>query len=68
MMPARKKEPKTQPQYYTIPEVCIILSLGRTKVHELVRKEQLPLEKFGHASRVPVAKFQEWLLQRSQEV
>jgi len=65
-MPARKKEPRTLPQYYTIPEVCIILGLGRTKVLDLIRKEQLPVEKFGAASRVPMTKFQDWLEQRAQ--
>ena len=65
-MPARKKEPQAQRQYYTIPEVCIILGLGRTKVLDLIRKEQLPVEKFGAASRVPIAKFQDWLEQRAQ--
>ena len=65
-MPARKKEPQTQSQYYTIAEICILLNLGRTKVHELIRKEQLPVEKFGTACRVPVAKFQDWLEQRAQ--
>ena len=65
-MPAKRKEPHTQSQYYTIAEICILLNLGRTKVHELIRKEQLPVEKFGAASRVPMAKFQNWLEQRAQ--
>jgi excisionase family DNA binding protein len=67
-MPARKKEPRTQPEYYTVAEVCIILNLGRTKVFDLIRKEQLPMEKFGSASRVPIVQFQEWLAQRAQAI
>jgi len=67
-MPARKKEPRTKVQYYTLAEICVILNLGRTKVHDLIQREQLPVEKFGSASRVPIAQFEEWLAQRTQAI
>src|SRR2546421_12483814 len=51
-MPARKKEPQAQRQYYTIQEVCTMLNLSRSKVHDLIENEQLPVEKFGAALRV----------------
>lgn len=67
-MGARKREPQTLSQYYTIQEVCIILKLGRTKIFHLIRQEHLPVEKFGQASRIPAEKLQRWLEQRAQEL
>lgn len=54
------------PLYLTIPEVCVTLGLGRTKVYDLINKEGLPTVKFGTARRVPVEKFHRWLAQREQ--
>ncbi len=62
-MPARKREPRTQPRYYTIQEVCVIL--GRGKVIDLIRHERLPVEKFGMALRIPIEGFEQWLAQRA---
>lgn len=66
-MPSRKKEPQTQRQYYTILEVCTMLNLSRSKVHDLIENEHLPVEKFGAALRVPMEPFQRWLAQRRQQ-
>jgi DNA binding domain, excisionase family len=50
----------------TIPEVAKALSLGRTKVYELIWKEDLPVLKFGRAVRVSKEELQRWLEMRSQ--
>ncbi len=67
-MPARKREPRVQPEYYTIAEVTIILSLGQTKVRDLIRHEHLPTATFGRAVRVPRDKFAIWREQREQRI
>jgi excisionase family DNA binding protein len=64
---SRRKTPTTvQPQYLSIPEVAIMLGLGRTKVYDLIKHEGLPVARFGDLKRVPVAKLQRWLEQREQ--
>ncbi|MDQ6662507.1 MAG: helix-turn-helix domain-containing protein [Chloroflexota bacterium] len=65
-MPARKKEPQAQSEYYTIEEVSIILHLGKTKVRDLIRREQLPTVTFGRAIRVPIHKFVIWREERER--
>jgi excisionase family DNA binding protein len=66
MMPARKKEPRTQPEYYTIAEISIILSLGNSKVRDLIKREHLPTVTFGRAIRVPIDEFIAWREQRER--
>ncbi len=63
---ARKKTVAASipPLFLTIPQVAQSLGLGRTKVYELINREGLPVVKFGRASRVPVAGFQQWIAQR----
>jgi len=63
---ARKKTVAASipPLFLTIPQVAQSLGLGRTKVYELINREGLPVVKFGRASRVPVARFQQWIAQR----
>lgn len=59
---ARSKKPGTiQPMYLSISEVATMLSLGRTKVYDLIKHEGLPTVQFGDLKRVPVAKLQRWL-------
>jgi excisionase family DNA binding protein len=53
-----------QPLLLTIPQVAKLLSLGRTKVYELIDREQLPVVRFGRAVRVSPAALQRWLEQR----
>jgi excisionase family DNA binding protein len=65
MMPARKREPRTEAQYYTIAEISIILGLGQTKVRDLIKREHLPTVTFGRAIRVPIDKFATWREQRT---
>ena len=65
-MPARKREPRVQPEYDSLAEVSLILSLGQTKVRDLIRHEHLPTATFGRAVRVPRDKFATWRKQREQ--
>jgi excisionase family DNA binding protein len=59
---ARSKKPSTiQPIYLSIAEVATMLSLGRTKVYDLIKHEGLPTVQFGDVKRVPVTKLQRWL-------
>ena len=50
----------------TIPQVMKILRLGRTKIYQLIDKEDFPVVRFGRAVRVPQASLQEWLKQREE--
>lgn len=50
----------------TVPQVAKALNLGRTKVYELIWKENLPVQKFGRAIRVPKEDLQRWLEERKQ--
>ena len=48
----------------TIPQVAKALNLGRTKVYELIWKENLPIVRFGRAVRVSKEELQNWLAKR----
>ncbi len=65
---SKPKQTLPQPLYLTVPEVMVLLGLGRTKVYELIRKEGLPVHKFGRATRIPVDKFYRWLERRAPQV
>ncbi len=65
-MAARKKERRVQPESYTLAEVSIHLSLGQTKVRDLIRHEHLPTATFGRAVGMPRDKFATWREQREQ--
>ncbi len=65
---ARSKKPSTvQPMYLSIADVATMLSLGRTKVYDLIKHEGLPTIQFGDVKRVPVAKLQRWLEARGRQ-
>jgi excisionase family DNA binding protein len=66
--PSQVKPQPPEPQFHTIEQVCVILSLGRTKVYDLIRREHLPMQKFGRSTRIPVKRFEQWLRARSQEI
>jgi len=55
-----------QPQLWTIAQVSKALNLGRTKIYELIWKEQLPVQRFGRAVRVSPVALQRWLAEREQ--
>ena len=54
------------PQLWTITQVSKALSLGRTKVYELIWREHLPVHRFGRAIRVSPTELQRWLTEREQ--
>ncbi len=57
-----------QPLLLTIPQVMRLLCLGRTKVYELIERENLPVMRFGRAVRVPHTSLQEWLKRREAQM
>ncbi len=57
-----------QPLLLTIPEVMAVLSLGRSKVYDLIGREKLPVVRFGRAVRVSYDSLQEWLKQREGRI
>ncbi len=67
MPPPPKDETGSQPLLITIPEVAKRLNLGKTKVYELIWKENLPVQKFGRAVRVSPTELQQWLEEREQQ-
>jgi excisionase family DNA binding protein len=60
-MARTKKSSTVQPLYLSVTEVATMLSLGRTKVYDLIKHEGLPTVQFGDVKRVPMAKLQRWL-------
>lgn len=51
----------------TVAQVAKALNLGQTKVYELIRKEHLPIKKFGRAVRVSREDLQRWLKERDEQ-
>jgi excisionase family DNA binding protein len=61
--------PESAPQLLlTIPQVAVALSLGRTKVYELIKYEGLPTVPLGGAVRVSLSSLQEWITQREKRI
>jgi len=56
-----------QPLLLTISEVAKMLSLGRTKVYELIATEGLPVVRFGRAVRVSSISLKCWVESREQK-
>jgi len=57
-----KKVPPLQ-LLVTIPEAASMLSIGRTKVTELIAAKSLPTVRIGRSVRIPVASLQKWVEQ-----
>jgi excisionase family DNA binding protein len=57
----------TQPLLLTVSQAAKMLSLGRTKVYELIATEGLPVVHFGRAKRVSIASLQRWIDSREQK-
>lgn len=51
----------TQPLLLTATEVAARLSLGRSKVYEMIARRELPVVKIGSAVRVPRQALEEWI-------
>jgi len=56
-----------QPLLLNVAQVAKMLSLGRTKVYDLIATKQLPVVRFGRAVRVPSASLQRWVEQQEQQ-
>jgi excisionase family DNA binding protein len=59
-------QPSLQPQLLSIPEVARALSIGQTKVYDLIKTDGLPTIKLGRMTRISVASLQQWIQQREQ--
>jgi excisionase family DNA binding protein len=47
-----------------IPQVMQVLGLSRSKVHKLIKREGLPVMRFGRAVRVSPTDLEQWLQER----
>ena len=56
-----------QPMLLNVTQVAKMLSLGRTKVYELIATRQLPAVRFGRAVRVSSASLQRWIEKQEQK-
>ena len=65
-MRKRKQETMVEPLMLSIPQVCKSLSLGRTKVYELIDYDDLPVVHFGRSVRVSVIALQRWVADREK--
>lgn len=63
--------PTTQPPeppkpLLTIPQVARLLSLGKTKVYEMVYTDGLPIIRFGKSVRVHPDDLERWIAERRE--
>ena len=56
-----------QPLLLTLAQAQKVLSLGRTKIYELIEKEGLPVMHIGRAVRIPYEPLQQWLIERQKQ-
>jgi excisionase family DNA binding protein len=49
-----------QKLFYTISETCRLLSVGRTKLYELIGRGEIPIRKLGKKSLVSAADLKRW--------
>ncbi len=54
----------SQPLLLNIPQVMQMLGLSRSKVHKLIKREGLPVMRFGRAVRISLSDLQQWLQER----
>lgn len=47
-----------------IQQVMQVLGLSRSKVHKLIKREGLPVIRFGRAVRISPTALQQWLMER----
>jgi excisionase family DNA binding protein len=45
---------------YTISETCRLVSIGRTKLYELIGSGEIPLRKIGKKSLIAAADLKQW--------
>ena len=51
----------------TIPQAAEVLSIGRSKVYELIKRDGLPTVTISGMTRIPVHKLKEWIEQQEQK-
>lgn len=51
----------------TVREVCAALSLGRSKVYDMIQRGDIPSVRFGGSVRVPRHAFERWIEARMAE-
>lgn len=56
-----------QPLLITVEEAAQMLSIGRTKMYELINNEGFPVIRFGKAVRIRPSDMQEWLENRKEQ-
>ncbi len=56
----------TPPQLLSVIDVARILSIGRTKVYNLIKNDGLPTIKVGSATRVSATSLTKWIEQHEQ--
>ena len=49
------------PVLFTVPQVCRITQMSRSKIYELIASGEIPSIKIGRARRIPYTRFQEFL-------
>lgn len=57
-----------RPLWLTVAMVAKYLSLGKTKVYELIDSEGLPAVRVGRAVRVPTTRFLKWVEEFEQRI
>ncbi len=65
--PIAPAQPAAPPQLLSIPEVARTLSIGRTKVYDLINKEGLPAVQVGSMKRVSVVDLHKWVTEHTQQ-
>ncbi len=64
--PAEPHPPETdQLQYLTVPEVAGLTKFKESYVRELARRGLLPAVKIGRYTRIPLARFKEWVARQN---
>lgn len=58
--------PAQSPLLLTIKDVMRELGLGRSKVESLIKREGLPVVRFGRAVRVNKVSLEQWLIERER--
>jgi len=57
-----------RPLLLTITQAMEVLSLGKTKIYDLIEHEGLPVMHIGKAVRFPYKALEQWIEQRMQEI
>lgn len=53
-----------QPLLVTVEAAAQLLNIGRTKLYALIKREGLPVERFGRSVRIDPDRLKEWIENR----